>query len=234
MGVGTMGISSMMRRSSTSVPLVLAALVIAHTGKAVFAQEAGGGQLPALLSSSSTRLATVQPASALQESRASQEDSAPGKLRPLPENEFRSTVVAANTSIEGLGTGVTPDDFGFPREVYGLPDGIARGAQYQCVHWAPSLVQHYPLYFEDAMLERHGQQRWGCLQPVVSGSKFFSEIVLLPYMATLRRPMDCKYSLGHYRPGTCAPVLRDQLPWDAKAAAVQGAAVTGFFWGMPL
>ncbi len=93
---------------------------------------------------------------------------------------------------------------------------------------------HYPLYFEDAMLERHGQSRYGCLQPMVSGAKFLWTIPTLPYQYTLRPKHDCVYALGHCRPGSCAPVWHDMLPYDRHAMVVEALSLAGFFWAMPL
>ncbi|MEM8735188.1 MAG: hypothetical protein AAGG44_13240, partial [Planctomycetota bacterium] len=179
---------------------------------------------------------------ALQDSDAndaeeSEENGASGEsLAPLQDKELTIAVNVVNTSISDIGTGLLPDaeSDSWDQGLQMLPDGAARGASYKCVHWRPSLVFHHPLHFEDAMLERHGHNRWGHLQPLASGAKFFGTIVLHPYLHTLNRPWECQYALGHYRPGTCAPVLKDHLPWDRRAAAVETLALAGFFWAAPL
>jgi hypothetical protein len=99
--------------------------------------------------------------------------------------------------------------------------------------WEPSNFYHYPLYFEDAVLERYGHTYHPLVQPVVSVAKFSTQLVLLPYQMALDpidRPM---YSLGWYRPGDCAPKLRYQPPLNAKAAAVEAGVVTGLFFIIP-
>lgn len=109
-----------------------------------------------------------------------------------------------------------------------------RGFPVQPVYWQPADICHSP-YFEDAMLERHGQVRWGCgPQPLVSGVKFISTIPLLPYLTTMHPPCEPRYSLGHFRPGTNAPVLKDHLPWDRRAAAVEALSAAGFWVAAPL
>ncbi len=157
-------------------------------------------------------------------------------LAPLQNRELVNAVTAIDISISGIGTGDIPhagdDRVGLER--VGLPDGVSRGAVFQCVHWSPSLIQHYPLYFEDAMLERHGHVRWGHLQPAASATKFFTHLAMLPYLKTLQPKHECVYALGNYRSGTCAPTLRGHLPYDLKAASVESLSVAGFFWAAPL
>ncbi len=99
--------------------------------------------------------------------------------------------------------------------------------------WEPSNFYHYPLYFEDAVLERYGHTYHPVVQPVVSVAKFGSQLVMLPYQMTLDpvdRPM---YSLGWYRPGDCAPKLRYQPPLNGQAAAVEAGVWTGLFFLVP-
>ncbi len=99
--------------------------------------------------------------------------------------------------------------------------------------WEPSNFYNYPLYFEDAVLERYGHTYPPLIQPVVSVAKFGTQLVLLPYQMTLdpvNRPM---YALGWYRPGDCAPKLRYQPPLNGKAAAVEAGVVTGLFFLIP-
>jgi len=99
--------------------------------------------------------------------------------------------------------------------------------------WEPSNFYHYPLYFEDAVLERYGHTYHPVVQPAVSVAKFGAQLVMLPYQMTLD-PIDCpKYSLGWYRPGDCAPKLRYQPPLNAKAAVVEAGVVSGLFFIIP-
>ena len=115
-----------------------------------------------------------------------------------------------------------------------LPDGLARGATHKHLHWRPSQVFHHPLYFQETMLERHGHDRFGYLQPLASGVRFYSTMALYPYLRTLQKPWECNYALGHHRPGTCAPKLRNYVPRDSRATAVQLITTGGLFWAAPL
>ncbi len=145
-------------------------------------------------------------------------------------------ISTTNTSTASIGTGVVPENtaLGHMPGSRTLPDGVERGMSWHHVHWNASNVCYFPLYFEDAMLERHGHERWGIAQPLVSGVKFISTIPLLPYLTTLQPPCEPRYSLGHFRPGNCAPALRDHLPWDRRAATVEVLSLGGYFWAMPL
>ena len=157
----------------------------------------------------------------------------------MQNRELTIRVQAVSISNEKVGTGLVPES-GSPRSADQaiLVTGISRGMQYTHVTWRASNIQHMPLYFEDAMLERHGHTRcfhgYECAQSFISGAKFFGTIPLLPYLETLRPKHDCVYALGHYRPGSAAPCLRDNIPYDAKAAIVESASAAAFFWAMPL
>lgn len=169
------------------------------------------------------------------EAASDTESEATESLKPLQDRKLSLAVTPVSISMDGLGTGEVPElNVWEGSGKMMLPDGYARGALPKCVHWRPSMLSHYPLYFEDAMLERHGQVRWGHLQPLASGVKFFSTLTLYPYLRTLQPPCECRYALGHYRPGSCAPVLKDHLPWDRRAAAVETLALASFFWAAPL
>jgi hypothetical protein len=138
--------------------------------------------------------------------------------------------------MEDIGTGLLPEgaDRNKLLQPIDLPTGYERGAAYKVAQWQPSMICHYPLYFEDAMLERHGHVRFGCLQSFAAGAKFFGTLPLMPYLYTLKPKHECQYALGHYRAGSCAPLVRDHLPWDRQAAVVEALALTTFFWAAPL
>lgn len=157
-------------------------------------------------------------------------------LRPLQTRDIVTRVSAVNISTNGLGTGAMPEPTDYEKfsEMQPLPNGMLRGASYKSVRWRPSLIQHYPLYFEEAMLERHGHDRWGYLQPFASGFRFYSTIALSPYLKTLQSPCECRYAFGHYRAGNCVPVLKDHVPYDKHAAAVETLSLASLFWAAPL
>lgn len=157
-------------------------------------------------------------------------------ITPVQSAGLKVTVDRVNISTKTIGTGALPEDTAAKRATptTSLLDGQSRGIAFQQVNWRPAAICHLPLYFEDAMLERHGQVRWGCAQPIVSGTKFLATIPLLPYIATLQPPCEPRYTLGHFRPGTCAPAFKDHLPWDRRAATVEVVSLGAFFWATPL
>lgn len=157
-------------------------------------------------------------------------------LTPVQGRGFNRVATAVDISQDGIGTGILPEpaEQDIVAEQQWLPDGMARGAAFKCVHWRPSMICHQPLYYQEIMLERHGHDRWGLLQPIASGVRFYSTIGLIPYLSVLRAPCENYYALGHYRAGTCVPKLRDHLPWDKRAAAVETLSAATFFWAAPL
>ena len=162
-------------------------------------------------------------------------ENADGNI-PAQSAQLSLTVEPVNIATGSIGTGVLPDDTAAKRAPAssGLKDGQSRGIPVTQVSWKPANVCHLPLYFEDAMLERHGHVRWGHAQPIVSGAKFLATMPLLPYLKTLQPPCEYRYTLGHFRPGSCAPALKDHLPWDRRAAVVETVSLGAFFWAAPL
>lgn len=152
-------------------------------------------------------------------------------LTPLQNRELNIRVQVVDLSVNGLGTGKIPDAASAEREVEATYGRLASQKQ---VYWHPSSICHYPLRFEEAMLERHGHVRFGCLQPLASGARFFATIPMIPYLQTLQPRCEPVYALGNYRPGSCAPLLRDTIPYDSHAAVVESMALAGFFWAAPL
>ncbi|MEM9827163.1 MAG: hypothetical protein AAF958_11270 [Planctomycetota bacterium] len=83
--------------------------------------------------------------------------------------------------------------------------------------WAAPNTWSHPRYFEDRMLERHGHERWGYVQPLAAGVRFYSQAAMLGYLTALRHPCDCEYTLGYYRSGNCVPAYYQRPPWDRQA-----------------
>ena len=162
-------------------------------------------------------------------------DSSKG-ITPVQSAGLKLNVDRVNISTKSIGTGMLPEDTAAKRAAptTSLLDGQSRGIAAQQVSWRPAAICHLPLYFEDAMLERHGHVRWGHAQPIVSGAKFLTTMPLLPYITTLQPPCEPRYTLGHFRPGNCAPALKDHLPWDRRAATVEVLSLGAFFWATPL
>ncbi|MGL4512834.1 MAG: hypothetical protein ACRCT8_07060 [Lacipirellulaceae bacterium] len=93
--------------------------------------------------------------------------------------------------------------------------------------WKAAALCHKPLYFEDVHLERYGHS-WGpIMDPLVSGAHFFGTLPVLPYCMGLTPPNECVYTLGHYRPGSCAPYMIDPIPFTWRAALFQAGATVG-------
>ena len=152
-------------------------------------------------------------------------------LIPQQNRDLSIRVQIVDLSVAGLGTGKLPESASAKRS----PESVLqRTAIFKCVHWHPSTICHYPLRFEEVALERHGHVRFGCWQPLASGARFFATIPMLPYLYTLQSPCEPVYALGNYRPGSCAPLLRDSIPYDSHAAVVEAMSLAGFFWGAPL
>lgn len=93
-----------------------------------------------------------------------------------------------------------------------------------CYMWKASALCHKPLYFEQKHLERYGHS-WGpYLDPVVSGAHFFTRLPVLPYCMGIKAPNECVYTLGHYRPGSCAPYMIEPIPFTWRAALMEAGA----------
>lgn len=103
----------------------------------------------------------------------------------------------------------------------------------QVYHWKPTDLYHFPLYFEDAPLERYGHTHHELVQPFVSAHRFGMQLIGLPYQMTIDPILKKTYTLGWYRPGEPAPMLLYQVPWNTEAAAVQAGVTTGLFFLVP-
>jgi hypothetical protein len=99
--------------------------------------------------------------------------------------------------------------------------------------WKASGLCHKPLYFEDVQLERYGHSCGPFLQPIASGAHFFLTVPLLPYKMGLEPPDECMYSLGYYRPGSCAPYMLDPIPLSVRAGLAEAGVVTGLVFLIP-
>ncbi len=115
------------------------------------------------------------------------------------------------------------------------PASLARGPQWVRVeyHWLPSGNCYRPPYFEDTMLERHGQA-WPCLiQPAASGARFFGSIAALPYGVMVDPPWRPVSSLGHFRPGSATPCLLQRPPLRSDAGLFEAGVVVGLIFLVP-
>ena len=97
----------------------------------------------------------------------------------------------------------------------------------QSFTWTASSLCHKPLYFENQQLERYGHTHGPVLQPIHSAAHFFVSLATLPYQAAIHPPTECQYALGYYRPGNCAPWLKDPIPISLEGIKRQAVATTG-------
>jgi hypothetical protein len=110
--------------------------------------------------------------------------------------------------------------------------GTNRPWPLSCHAWEAPAVCHRPLYFEEPNLERHGWTH-GIAQPLVSAAHFFGTIPALPYLMAAEPCRRCVYTLGHDRPGSCAPYRLHRPPLSLRGAAAEAAVVTGLIWAIP-
>ena len=96
--------------------------------------------------------------------------------------------------------------------------------------WTASAACHKPLWFEDVALERYGHSAGPVKQSLFSAAHFFGSAILLPYNSRLYPPTECRYALGYYQPGDCAPWLLHAFPLSKRAAIGELLTVLGF-WG---
>lgn len=93
--------------------------------------------------------------------------------------------------------------------------------------WIAAAMKHRPLYFEETNAERYGYTCSYCLQPVISTAHFFGTIPYLPYLMAADCPRRCYYTLGHYRPGSCAPYRKHGWPVSAIGGGAEAVAAVG-------
>lgn len=121
-----------------------------------------------------------------------------------------------------------PDEVVLSNEEY-----IPRCFEENVFAWEASNIWYNPLYFEDVQLERYGHTYPCWIQPFASVGKFSVQLVGLPYQMGIDPPWKRIYPLGYYRPGECAPKLHYQIPWNTRAALIQGGVTTGMFFLIP-
>ncbi|NLF69840.1 MAG: hypothetical protein GX575_12390 [Candidatus Anammoximicrobium sp.] len=110
--------------------------------------------------------------------------------------------------------------------------GASRPWPLSCYRWEAPSVLHRPLYFEQVNLERYGYT-CGLAQPFVSAAHFFGTIPALPYLMAAE-PCGCGvYTLGHYRPGSCAPFQLHRPPLSVRGGVAEAAVITGLIFAIP-
>lgn len=100
-------------------------------------------------------------------------------------------------------------------------------------YWSAANTFSNPRYFEDRMLERHGQECIACLQPLASGARFFGTVPMLPYLWTISNPCVREYSLGHYPAGQRVPIMLQRPPYVNSASVVETGVAAALIIGIP-
>jgi hypothetical protein len=169
--------------------------------------------------------------------RTEDELGEPGILddSPTATNDHSKSIfqIEANIQTEGelRPTNVAERRFALAGRVV-HPMGYSRTGIEATVLWeAPSTV-HRPLLFEEVNLERYGYSA-GLFQPVLSAAHFFGRVPALPYLMAADGGQICHYTLGHYRPGSCAPYQVYLPPRDLKGLAAEATAVLGMLYLIP-
>jgi hypothetical protein len=114
----------------------------------------------------------------------------------------------------------------------GIRGSVDRCWAPQTFTWtAPSLC-HKTLYFENVQLERYGHSHGPFTQPIRSVGHFFVSLISIPYQTAIHPVNECNYALGFYRPGDCAPWLKDPVPISLRGALRQAGVVVGLGYGL--
>ena len=116
-----------------------------------------------------------------------------------------------------------------------LPANAVRSYQadaYGGLDWSPSgycwqspAFCFSPLYFEQPNLERYGQGTGPILDPALSAAYFFGQVTVLPIRAMWQPPWSKSCTLGHHRPGDCAPIQRRPTIHDNNASSTASTPV---------
>ena len=139
-------------------------------------------------------------------------------------------------SIREISHDIRPAQAGpLPEEcVLEYPTYYGRNFSQTCFMWKASALSTQAAYFEDVQLERYGNTIvCPSLQPVISGVKFFATVPILPYKMGVTPPNECVYTLGHRRPGSCAPYMVEPFPISPRGALFQAGAVAGTIFVIP-
>ncbi len=152
-------------------------------------------------------------------------------LRSLQKRDI--TTITVGLLIEGVEGTDYPCDCRIGRDL-DAPQFAGRNFSPTLFTWKAASTCHKPLYFEDVQLERYGHSWNPVLQPFISGAHFFVSVPLLPYKMGLKTPNECVYTLGYYRPGSCAPYMFEPIPLSLRGAVYEAFGATAFaFWFWP-
>lgn len=130
--------------------------------------------------------------------------------------------------INAITCNIAAEPGAFPPECdLGNPAYKPREFPPMCYTWVASSLCHKPLYFEQPEFERYGHALPPVIQPIVSAGHFFGTVLILPYKMGIELPNECVYSLGYYRPGSCAPFHIRGFPISARGALFEAGAIVG-------
>ena len=130
--------------------------------------------------------------------------------------------------ISQLTTNIAPSAGDLPKDCpWGGDEFQPRSWSSVTFTWTASGLVHKPLYFEEIQVERYGHTLGPWLQPFASAAHFFIILPILPYEMGLELPNECMYTLGYYRPGSCAPYMLDPLPLSIRAGLFEAGAWVG-------
>lgn len=133
------------------------------------------------------------------------------------------------------------DDLCFLTSWWGVPTECTLGdAPFAGRNWMPmsftwkaSAVCSKPLYFQETALERYGHTAGPIRQPILSGAHFFMSLVTLPYQTGINPLWECRYPLGYYRPGNCAPYFLPPIPLSVRGGLLEAGAWIGGIYLIP-
>jgi len=174
---------------------------------------------------------------------SAQDSTTPSPSRgPAPKTSTKALIerdmqpLSARLPDTNLRSGRRPTDVS--REAFGsetVPASVDRGPHWSAIRfpWAASELRHRPLYFEDAMLERHGQSRHPLVQPLASGTRFVLTFPVLPYAMAVNPPLPAHTTLGDFRPGSGAPLMLQRPPLQTDAGLIEAGAWVGLLFLLP-
>ena len=111
--------------------------------------------------------------------------------------------------------------------------GADRNWNHITMTWKASSLCHKPLYFEEVQLERYGHSAGPIRQPLLSAAHFCWNIANLPYHIGMNPPTECIYTLGHYRPGSCAPWFVPGVPLHPRGISFKSIATASLIVLIP-
>ena len=96
--------------------------------------------------------------------------------------------------------------------------------------WRSPAIGYQPLYFEDASLERFGNEKMA--QPICSAAHFFGSVVALPYKLGSQSPCRIQYDHGIGRAGNCHWRPTAPAGLNARGATFQGLITLALAYGI--